>query len=193
MWKTYIFWYGSLINENSAKLTNPNLWKFVPTIVKWYERKWNVLSKKMWIIAVWLEKNSDAFLNWVLIEVNDDIIKDFDIREGNYFRERIYLENIHILNFNEKIKKSDKIYVYIPKSTSYPSKKFPIVYSYLDVILEWCINISWYDFAKQFIETTWNWNKKYFVNDRNNPYYVRALDKLNYNLDELYNFIDITI
>ena len=36
MGKAYLFWYWSLINRESAKLTNPNLWKFIPVKIRWF-------------------------------------------------------------------------------------------------------------------------------------------------------------
>jgi hypothetical protein len=63
--------------------------------------------------------------------------------------------------------------------------------SYVDVILQWCIEIWWLEFAKEFILLTWGWEEEFILNDRDNPRYPRYLKNLKYKkeIDQLIEMI----
>ena len=55
-----------------------------------------------------------------------------------------------------------------------PDLESPIFQSYLDVILDGCLEVG-KEFAEEFLLTTYNWGV--WVNDRKNQRYPRALEK----------------
>ena len=164
--KQYIFGYGSIINKNSVNKTTTEKERIIKTITG-FRREWNINIKDNFETALGIVKDKNSTCNGVLIEVDD--IEAVDKREAGYVREKI----------------EEDIWIYVPKETNKATKEYPIIQSYLDVVLEGCFNIS-SKFATEFIDTTYGWNE-YLVNDRNNPKYPRAQKVLKYKkeIDEL--------
>lgn len=157
----------------------------------------------------------------VLIEVDDVELDYFDAREGGYDRVEIDLLHIHGLNDNEDLedshvvlekashkrksqsesKTSDsgdlddvKVWVYIPHLSLPANKNYPIVQSYVDIIMRGCLDYS-SNFVAHFLNTTHGWwhhelgqdkdnipldgnaeelDHFVWIEDRENPLYVRA-------------------
>lgn len=152
MKKNYVFGYGSIINLKSANKTTKAK-NLKPKTIFGFSREWNINIEGVNQTALGIIKKKGSKCNGVLVEVDD--LKEMDKREIGY--NRVLVE--------------DNIWVYIPKKTNKATKDYPIVQSYVDVVLEGCFKIS-NDFAKEFIDTTNGW--KYLVNDRENPKYPRA-------------------
>jgi cation transport regulator ChaC len=72
-----------------------------------------------------------------------------------------------------------KVWVYIPNNGVYANDKYPIMQSYLDIIIRGCLNIS-EDFAIKYLETTHGFDvhdqspQYVWIDDRQDPHYVRA-------------------
>lgn len=73
-----------------------------------------------------------------------------------------------------------KVWVYLPYNDTAEAAddKFPIMQSYVDIILRGCLSIS-EEFAVSFLKSTQGWSseveeKCIWVNDRTRPYYIRA-------------------
>ncbi len=192
MKKVYLFWYWSLINKESAKVTNPNLGNFIPVRIKWFRREWNINIPKFKMTAVGLVKDKNSSVNWVLIEIPENVLIDFDRREVNYYRIEISKDNIKYVYDDYKWDlKNYPIYCYLNKRVEQPNEENPIVMSYVDVILTWCIDIWWLQFAKEFILSTGKWIKDFILNDRQSPRYPRYLKQLKYEkeIDELMKIV----
>lgn len=178
----YIFGYGSLILKESRNRTGISGEVF-PVRVRGYQREWNQQVGGETYLGI--TKNLESKCNGVLFEIPEGEIEKFDEREIGYTRVKIPLEKIESLK--DKNLPKGNYWIYLPvqdKSLVRPTKKFPIVQSYIDVILTGCLQIS-KDFAKEFMKTTFKWNC--IENDRANPKYPRALKELKfkYEIDKL--------
>lgn len=174
----YIFGYWSIINKANSELTT-EVWDTIPVIVEWLERHWNITSTQ-WYTVLWIKRSVWNKVNGVLIELKWDI-KDFDERETKYTRIKLESRNIHTIDTSIS-KPTDDIFAYIPNEENYINWEHPILQSYIDVVLSWCINIS-DEFAYDFIKSTQGWWE--IKNDRDDPEYVRSM-----NLKEYHDRID---
>ena len=110
--KHFIFGYGSLICPDSRRITAPTLSEGMraeplPVSIKNLKRSWIVPCcfpafsddsckvKGMTVLGVQrCEENSNSKCNGVLIEVNEYESKQFDIREENYTRAMVNIQDI---------------------------------------------------------------------------------------------------
>jgi hypothetical protein len=154
----------------------------------------------------------------VLVPVNRKELTQFDKREIGYDRVELqiadimqvafledtsYYENTFLdkdivddddNNDNDDVKQPPKVWVYIQQNPIPATGPYPIVQSYVDVILRGCLTIS-EEFAHEFIATTKGWDPAelssdtdsccsssddeemddvVWLDDRNDPIYVRA-------------------
>lgn len=182
MTKNYVFSYGSLILKKSRDRTGVSGEVF-PARVKGYQRIWGDRHGKGTYLAI--KEDSESSCNGVIVEIPKNQLEKFDAREEGLTRSRIDKEEIKRLDREDL--PDGNYWVYIPDETKEASENFPIPQSYIDVILTGCLEIG-KDFAKEFIKTTKEWN--YIENDRENPKYPRALDKLRYK-EEINNLLDL--
>jgi hypothetical protein len=104
--------------------------------------------------------------------VDDDSLALFDIREGGY--DRVQIPWDHVSSYSEQPLPTDgNLWIYVSSETNLtPLAERPIMMSYVDVILNGCLDFS-EEFAQQFIAQTDQWQN--LVDDRANPKYVRPL------------------
>jgi len=157
--KQYIFGYGSIINKDSVNKTTIEKERIIKTITG-FKREWNINIKSHFQTALGIVKNKNSTCNGVLVEVDD--INEVDKREIGYTREKV----------------EENIWIYVPQVIGSATEKYPIMQSYIDVILEGCFKIS-KEFAKEFIDTTEGWNE-HIIYDRETPKYPRAQKELKY-------------
>lgn len=187
----YVFGYGSLICKESRKITNPRLGRkeALPVIVHNVERQWSARSKRGGYTAMDLQKNENAQTNGVLLAVTTQQLADLDVREGNYDRVAVPLDDIEQVDFLDEDKFYDKdhpvfwakenrddsihVWMYMHKDPTHADASHPIAQSYVDIILRGCLKIS-REFAEAFVETTDGWDNAHWVEDRDDPLYVRA-------------------
>ena len=137
-----------------------------------YKRIWfsfnNSKHGKYSFLGIKKEKNNAEKVNGVLFPVNYKDLINFDKRENpGYYRRKIDSKHFkYYLNTNKPI--PHKIYTYVAKKQYLNYNKYPIMQTYLDIVIQGCLE---YDkkFAKMFIETTDNWKPIY--NDRKNKIY----------------------
>jgi hypothetical protein len=174
--KNYIFGYGSLVNEQSRNITGEST--FVGEArVRGLQRGWNVQVAAA--TALGITKISNAICNGIIISVSDQGLERYDIREISTKYERIELSKSDVELSSGDI--SDGIlWAYIAIDPKEPDEKHPILQSYVDVVLAGFFDFG-VDYAKEFAISTKGW--VYPVNDRNNPKYPRALDKLEYKVE----------
>ena len=169
--KNFIFGYGSTLNEESRCNTNINVGDGIPARISkkfGYRRCWNFKNKTSKFTALGLEKveeNNSSTINGILYSVPD--LKCFDEREDGYKRIKIPYYMIQPIGW-EKIpsNKYCNIWIYIPldEYKYNPSIDYPILQTYLDLIINGCLKYNM-QFTEEFLSTTFNWCK-FFLNDR---------------------------
>ena len=185
----FIFGYGSLINEESRKLTGIT-GKAIPVRIHRMKRGWIYKVDKLHhpqlsntpytAVGAQMDLNNfDSTVNGVIFPLQYLEIDKYDQREARYQRYQIDYNDIEILNGDNDNKNDDSfvldknsiIYVYIvpneiaisldPKS----KHKRILKQSYIDKFISGCLNVNGFDFALECIETTDGWNAIY-ENDR---------------------------
>ncbi|MBS3093033.1 gamma-glutamylcyclotransferase [Candidatus Pacearchaeota archaeon] len=173
MKNNYIFGYGSLISQESRARTGIS-GTAIPVTVIGIERQWNVVAQNNFFTCVGAISNSERKCNGVIFPVNELELQKFDDRElpHGYIRNELSRESIVPLDFC--ILHNFPIWYYAVTNPEKPSQNFPIIQSYIDVILNGCLEYG-EDFAKTFIETTDGWQNDW-INDREKPRYSRHLE-----------------
>ncbi len=167
----YIFGYGSLINSNSRSITGV-AGKSLAVRVKGIKRSWYGTSLKNNMASVGIIADQKSSCNGVLFPIAQQELSNFDTRETGYYRESLPLSQIEFLSSGLDI--SEDIWIYFAKQTCNPSQTHPIMQSYVDVIIEGCLEIG-INFTEEFIKTTSGW-EYLWVDDRLHPRYPRHLD-----------------
>jgi len=190
----YIIGYGSLITKESRFKTGQT-GKCMPVIISNYCRSWTarITNKGKYYTAVSIHHLPGSVINAVITEIKSSELSSYDKREINYNRIRIPISNIKKYKTGKSISNA-VVWTYIinPKYSKPASYKYPILQSYIDIILTGCNRIS-NKFMKDFINSTVGWenvkDKRYtWVNDRTNPYYNFKCNKLCHktkNIDKL--------
>jgi len=213
----FIFGYGSLICSKSRAITAPTVAnrETIPVTVEGVERTWAKKSVRGYTsMGVRFQKGAECV--GVLVPVSNNELEQFDHREVGYDRyelqpkdilpfessDETWYENTFLTNSHMK---RSQIWVYVQKIMLPATSDFPIVQSYLDIILRGCLSIS-EEFAYKFMKSTKGWHPSelldesdyscssnsmfddsenlgddndesdgfHWINDRNDPIYVRA-------------------
>jgi len=183
----YLFCYGSLINRES-RIATAIVGKAIPGRVIGYQRGWNVIAPYIGMTGVGIIPTESAVCNGVFVAVGDEELAMFDKREiegvdYNYIRQEMPRECI--LEAEEGMESQAKIWLYVVRRPQKPTEEFPILQTYVDVILSGCLEIG-EDFAVEFVRTTYGWGHPW-CDDRASPKYVRCLDTSKYHrkIDEI--------
>ncbi|MEC8080300.1 MAG: gamma-glutamylcyclotransferase family protein [Pseudomonadota bacterium] len=173
MSRHFILGYGSLISSTSRAKTGETgqVW---PVKLKGYERTWSVMSQALGMSSVAVIKASDKACNGVLIEVAEDQFPLFDEREHGYERAQVSRSQLH--PYHEEELPEGTYWVYHTKEVVTPCQHYPIVLSYVDVILSGCLEHGDH-FLHDFLSLTQGWRAP-LVNDRRAPVYPRAQTEL---------------
>jgi hypothetical protein len=127
--------------------------------------------------AMGVQFSPDATCVGVLYPLSEKELARFDRRERGYHRHEIPIDNVELIDylqdeyyyddahaehrlFLEAVagKRADvMIWVYVPCEPQPPDEDYPIAQTYVDVILQGCLDIH-EDFARMFIESTKGWN-----------------------------------
>jgi cation transport regulator ChaC len=197
----YIIGYGSLIDEVSKRNTDDTAGTNYPIILSGYQRSWSVYGNLPGLNTIFLTVtyNASSSFNGVIYKTINII--SYDIREYIYCRLKVNETNLILLNDTSNILDINRqIWIYISKrshdsnesksgtttttpsspttttttSTTIPSRRFPIVQSYVDIFIRGCLNISktykYFDdsYAKMCISSTSYWpiRRGEWINDR---------------------------
>ena len=173
MSRHYILGYGSLISSQSRAKTGETgrVW---PVKLHGYERSWAVMSKALGMSSVAVLKVEHKACNGVLIEVAEDQFPLFDEREQGYQRSQIAQHQLQ--PYHDEPLPEGTYWVYHAEEVVAPCPVYPIVLSYVDVILAGCLEHGEH-FARDFVELTQGWQSP-SVNDRPTPIYPRAQTEL---------------
>jgi len=166
----YIIGYGSLMERNSKGRISPNMGISFPIRVKGFERGWmihgSVYSQTTYLAVV---NNKNMQMNAVIFSVNEMEIKKIDKREKGYCRVLVAPNQIKLLNGSIQSDAEIWIYAISQDKAHIPTPDFPIVQSYVDIVIKGCLQIErgfkLLGFAKECVTTTSNWSK-YWINDR---------------------------
>ncbi len=165
----FLFGYGSLMNSASrAASGRTGAARFAE--ISGLRRGWFARSLRHGTTPVGVVPDESASCNGVLVEVGEGELGAFDHREvvatgGAYRRERIPPGRI------SGFRGDGTVWVYVANRIQHSIPEFPIVQTYIDVILAGCLEES-EDFARRFIRTTTGW-ENHWLNDRARPVYVR--------------------
>lgn len=173
----FIFGYGSLIQTASRNATAGANVPAIPVRVSagfGYIRTWNARSASGFT-ALGLRKagpgETASTINGVLYAVDGDNMAKFDAREPGYVRVQVPQDDIEAVSW-QSVPQQGFIWVYVPRQPggpsgavqSEPSVEFPLLESYIDVVLEGSLEYG-PEFARELIETTADWSR-YWLDDR---------------------------
>ena len=187
----FIFGYGSLINSISRTVTGET-GAAVAVKVSGFDRHWSRISSAYGMSSVVVVPNPLGACNGVLVEVAEDELASFDIRESGYQRVLVDSEQVEFyqqsLDLSASAAGEIKIWLYQTETVIPPCQNYPIVFSYLDVILSGCLEYS-EEFCTDFVQLTQGWQHE-TLNDRPTPRYPRVQTDLNTSV--LNNYIKST-
>lgn len=173
----FIFGYGSLINTASRDATAGRPIHAIPVRVSaafGYVRTWNDCSPSGFT-ALGLARPAPGehamTINGVLFPVRGTEMGAYDAREAGYARVEVSRQDIEAVSW-ERLPASGRFWVYIPARPGKlpgialpgPSPAFPLLQSYIDVVVEGGLEYG-PAFAREIIETTTGWSP-YWLNDR---------------------------
>ncbi len=173
----FTFGYGSLINTASRNATAGGAVAAIPVRISaafGYLRAWNDRSPSGFT-ALGLRKANPgeqaSTINGVLYPESKANGSRFDEREQGYVRVEIPRMDVAAVSW-QQLPPGGHVWVYVPArqggnpGTDLPEADadFPILQSYIDVVLEGALEYGT-DYAKELIETTTGWSR-YWLNDR---------------------------
>jgi hypothetical protein len=165
----FIFGYGSLINSASRNSTAAKPVAAIPVRVSaafGFIRIWNDRSPSGFT-ALGLRQagpgESGMTINGVVYPVEGNDMTAFDAREKGYIRIEVPHQDIEAVSWQAPPAEG-KIWVYIPRRGVPPDAEYPLLQSYIDVVIAGGLEYG-QDFAREIIETTDGWSK-YWLNDR---------------------------
>eukprot|EP00457_Paulinella_chromatophora_P008891 gb/GEZN01008940.1/.p1 GENE.gb/GEZN01008940.1/~~gb/GEZN01008940.1/.p1 ORF type:complete len:308 (+),score=24.63 gb/GEZN01008940.1/:215-1138(+) len=179
----FIFGYGSLFNSKSRMQTNSECKDAVPVRIsaRWgYRRSWCFQHPREHITALGLEK-CDEFnacsINGMVYPVRAEDLPVFDRRESGYTRVEVPLQYVRMLSWHS-LPTNSVVLTYVPTSPipgnppgtglSSASYEAPVLQTYIDVCLNGALEYG-SDCASEFIASTFRWNTRYWLNDREVP------------------------
>jgi hypothetical protein len=177
--RQYVLGYGSLIDQESRRRTNPNTRVAVPVMVDNLARGWWIHGRAVQFSTCFLgvQVIPGASCNGVIFPVTDIELAALDVRERNYDRTLITPDNITFLDGSNGLPEDAQVWTYTVAEAkrTVPTPQFPIVQSYVDICMNGCIEIEeTYPLAREigfvarFITDTQDWNP-YWENDRIYP------------------------
>lgn len=166
----YIFGYGSLICQDSRSRTGIT-GDAQPIEVRGIQRKWSMHSPEWPATAVSAHHSLDHLSNGVCFAVDEANLPKFDAREQGYDRIRLPWPDVRSLD-DQALPTDGILWAYVGHHSGEPTPARPIMQSYLDVILNGCLDYGG-TFTQRFTQTTELW--QHLVDDRDNPQYPRPL------------------
>lgn len=131
-------------------------------------------------------------LNGVMFRIpGHDALDAYDERELYYCREEVDSKMITALNSaRPHLPHHGQFWIYVtkPQYTSFPTKEYPIIQSYVDVFLSGCFDIqkkyNLANFAEDCVKTSDGWND-HWVNDRVFPRRAYVFEPAAVKIDKL--------
>mgnify|MGYP005847741093 CR=1 FL=1 len=186
----YVFGFGSIMNSSThstwqtdAKSEETDLPGRIVKIKKsfGYGRYWNFRSTTgftaLGVSRVRNHNNNLRNMNGVLFRVPSSMMPGFDRREAGYDKVSIPLEYIQVCDQEYpksskrprsafELQLSSKIWIYVPKESHCreADENHPLLQSYVDTVLQGCLEWGGEKMAEDFILSTGKWSS-FFLND----------------------------
>jgi hypothetical protein len=146
-----------------------------------YRRGWNYRSNTGFTalgITIAKDEEPAADINGVLFQITEQMLADFDRREVGYDRVEIIMDDLELVARGsykegeegkgkaENETPNGKMWVYIPQEAYCieANEDHPILQSYVDTVMQGCLEWGGEQMAMDFVATTSNWSP-YFLND----------------------------
>ncbi|MEM7473120.1 MAG: gamma-glutamylcyclotransferase family protein [Pseudomonadota bacterium] len=159
----YFFGYGSLVNTKTHDYPDP-----IPAELKGWRRIWRH-TKLRDVAYLSVEPFAGTSLQGLVARVPNDDWAALDEREYAYWREAVPPETIAL---SRPATADVQIYQTRTDKDTAPSVKYPIILSYLDVVVQGYLAVFGAEGVARFFETTDGWNAP-ILNDRAAPIYPR--------------------
>lgn len=174
----FIFGYGSLISSESREKTG-DTGEWLAVTVTGVERSWNYQITAFDLTALAVVDNPEAQCNGIVFQIDEDQLPKFDEREVGYSRR--LLDTNSVTPWNEEMRARWEqhdpslinVWVYFFCDPKARALEYPLIQSYVDVILTGCLEQG-HAFAEAMVRHTTQWDGSW-TNDRNKPIYPRAL------------------
>lgn len=174
----YVIGYGSLMQTRSKEQTWGDTGPNLPIILRGFERRWNARGRNPGVNTTYVgvARVAGARMAASLFRVLDPTaFRSGDRRENVYCRVAVVPSEVEMLDGTDTPRRG-KIWIYLPQKASDdpPAADYPIIQTYVDLILSGCIELSRLvvdrerDFVADCVTTTKGWSV-YWVNDRPNP------------------------
>lgn len=173
----FVFVYGSLINSESRQKSGVSALSHFPALVKGYQRGWFQRIESDKCSALGLIQRTNSFCHGIILEVTEQELNELDNRELPHGYKRTLIPTENLTSMDEVSNIPSNVWVYYTDSPQTADRNYPIIQSYLDVIITGCLAYG-KDFTNNFIETTKGWGNSW-VDDRKNPIYRRNMAKAN--------------
>ncbi|MFC3612346.1 gamma-glutamylcyclotransferase family protein [Lutimaribacter marinistellae] len=158
----YFFGYGSLVNTSTHDFPDPR-----PAVLSGWKRAWRHtdLRPVAFLTAIPVE---GAEIEGMIAHVPNDDWAALDEREWAYDRVGVTSSVTHTLTEDADI----AVYAVPEGRHRVPSRNYPILLSYLDVVVQGYLRVFGPDGADRFFATTEGWDSP-ILNDRAEPRYPR--------------------
>lgn len=139
--------------------------------LKDYQRGWftRINSKKVTTLGIYKHKKSTV--NGLILVVNNQQLKQFDQRELSVGHTRELVDPKSIKPYVQGINIDGKVFTYSTSHRKTANQEYPLIQSYLDMVLLGCFKIG-EKFALDFVKHTVDWGFPW-LNDRSDPIYPR--------------------
>lgn len=171
----FIVGYGSLMQEQSKREDAVHVDMSHPIYITGFQRGFIQHGTPIGFSTTYLAvvKQAASRMNAVYFKLNDvRHMDDYDRREDSYCRVSVSPQHIHTLTNDTLPEGQYWIYTIKNSEIDNPSRRYPIVQSYVDIFLSGCIALEEQyhlrGFALDCIKTTSNWST-HWVNDRVHP------------------------
>lgn len=164
----FVFGYGSIINYGTR--TVESLREDMAVRVSGLSRGWFQRIESLSTTSLGVVERDGASCNGVLVEVSPELLAELDNREEDYVRETLDHKNIELLT-DGKLEDETTVYVYKTTHPEPATEEFPIVQSYVDMVLYGCLAHG-EEFAEEFVKTT-EFSDAPLIDDADKPKHPR--------------------
>jgi len=184
----YVFGFGSIINTDthaawisgisSSSKALQGQRAFIRSSFG-YRRGWNFRSNTGFTaLGVTRDKNEATDINGVLFRIPHSTLEGFDRREVGYDRVELSREDFELIPQTEgegddkrndvilDIQSNERVWFYVPQPSFCveANENYPILQSYVDTVMQGCLEWGGEDMASSFVATTSSWSL-FFLND----------------------------
>lgn len=192
------FGYGSLVNEE----TLPAGTTVIPGELKGWRREWRGCATwndgrtdLPWkgVCALGVREEEGASIRGAMVLDSKANLPALDKREWHYERKTLHHATFAADN-SQTIPEDTFLYKVLPQHADWGSETFPILQSYVDCVMAGFHHLWGHEGMVHFIETTDGWDKVPVLDDREAPYYPRAVtltEELTGAIDALLGELDL--